>query len=65
MSNICNYKVYASLKEKSNRQIITELISVFLVTYLLGCYLYYTLKQIFLLFLGIIVLFLITQKLFC
>lgn len=65
MSNICNYKLYAKLSQKSYTQIITELISVFLVTYLVGCYMYYTIKQIFLLFISLIVLFLVSQKLLC
>ncbi len=65
MSNICNYKVYAKLSQKSYAQIISELLGVFLAAYLVGCYMYYTIKQIFLLFIGFIVLFLISQKLLC
>ncbi len=64
-SSICNSRVYAKLSQKSYPQIIVELISVFLAAYLIGCYMYYTIKQIFLLFIGLIVLFLVSQKLLC
>lgn len=64
-SSICNSRVYAKLSQKSYSQIIVELISVLLASYLIGCYMYYTIKQIFLLFIGLIVLFLVSQKLLC
>ncbi len=64
-SSICKSRVYAKLSQKSYPQIIVELISVLFASYLIGCYMYYTIKQIFLLFIGLIVLFLVSQKLLC